>query len=84
MYEGEVLSHTDSSLAFSSNEIAGGLPIFWKSIHQLSISGRPVFLIAGAMGGGFAGYLVGSWLESSVQKEGMSLDRLARVVIRFR
>jgi hypothetical protein len=63
MYEGDVIGHTDSSLALSSNETTDGRPIPWQSIHELSISGRPLFLIAGAMGGGLAGGLVGSWLD---------------------
>ena len=62
MYEGEVLSQTDSSLVFLSPEITGRPQIPWKNAYQVSVSGRPLLLYAGAIGGLMVGGVVGGWV----------------------
>ena len=68
LYEGEVLSQTDSNLVFSSAEIAGSLYISWKRVHQLLVSGRLLYIYAGAVGGSLAGGLVGSWVDPATSE----------------
>ena len=63
MYEGEVLSQTDSSVVFLSPEITGRPSITWKDVCRVSVSGRPFLLYAAVYGGSFAGGLLGGWLD---------------------
>jgi hypothetical protein len=63
MYEGEILSQTDSSLVFLSPGITGRPEITWKSIRHLLAPGRPFLLYAAVYGGAFAGGLLGGWLD---------------------
>jgi hypothetical protein len=63
MYEGEVLSQTDSSLVFLSPENTGYPEITWKNVSRVSVSGRPFLLYAAVFGGSCAGGLLGGWLD---------------------
>jgi hypothetical protein len=63
MYEGEVLSQTDSSLVFLSPEVSVPPEMSWKNISHLSAPGRPFLLFAAVCGGSLVGGLLGGWLD---------------------
>jgi hypothetical protein len=63
MYEGEVLSQTDSSLVILPPEVAGRPEIPWKSICRVSVSGRPFLLYVAVCGGSTVGGVLGGLLD---------------------